>query len=137
MPQWAHRVGAIAGRRLNPAGNAAGRTRARTTRGHGRAASDQTARRTSRVSAGIRRRLVRTLGLPADIVFDLPRITLLGRLQLTVENHQGIRSFLAGRVIIATRDGQVVVEGDDLHVGVVREGEVSVTGLLRGVRLEP
>ena len=77
------------------------------------------------------------LGLPGDIVFDLPRVTLLGGLQLTVENHQGVIAFLPDRVVIATRIGQLVVEGEDLRLGVVREGEVSVTGTVRGLRLEP
>ena len=86
---------------------------------------------------GVRGVLVHRLGLPKEIVFDLPRITILGGLQLTVENHQGVRAFLPGRVVIATRAGLVVVEGEDLRLGVVREGEVSVTGQLHGVQLEP
>ena len=88
-------------------------------------------------SLGLRGVLVHRLGLPKEIVFDLPRITILGGLQLTVENHQGVQAFLPGRVVIATRAGLVIVEGEDLRLGVVREGEVTVAGQLRGVRLQP
>lgn len=87
--------------------------------------------------AGLRARLTDALGLPRDIVFDLPRITLLGALQLTVENHQGLREFAPGRVVIATRSGLLRVEGEDLRLGVLREGEVSIAGRLHAVRLQP
>lgn len=84
----------------------------------------------------LRRVLQDGLELPADIVFDLPRLTLLGALQLTVENHRGLLEFLPDRLAISTRAGTVVVEGQDLRVGVVRAGEIVVTGSLRLIRFE-
>jgi len=88
------------------------------------------------VGARLRRALTDGLDLPGDIVFDLPRVTLLGHLQLTVENHRGLLEFLPERVAIGTRSGRLVVVGRELMVGVVRDGEITVTGMLTEVRFE-
>ncbi len=88
------------------------------------------------LNARLRGALIEGLDLPGEIVFDLPRITLLGQLQLTVENHRGLLEFLPERVAIGTRDGLLVVLGRDLRLGVVRDGEITVTGLLTEVRFE-
>ncbi len=76
------------------------------------------------------------LDLPKDLLFDLPRITLVGALQFTVENHRGLLEFLPDRVAIGTNGGRVVVTGQQLTVGVVRDGEIIVTGRLEAVRFE-
>lgn len=89
-----------------------------------------------RLGARLRRALADGLDLPGDIVFDLPRVTVLGHLQLTVENHRGLLEFLPERVAIGTASGRLVVTGTALMVGVVREGEITVTGRLAEVRFE-
>jgi sporulation protein YqfC len=95
----------------------------------------------SRAPAGwparLRAALGQALDLPRDLIFDLPRVTLLGNLQLSVENHRGLLDFRPDRVAIATRLGHLVVVGADLTIGAVREGEITVTGILAAVRFEP
>lgn len=86
--------------------------------------------------ARLRAALTAGLDLPLEIVFDLPRITVLGHLQMTVENHRGLLEFRPERVAIGTGAGRVVVLGRDLTVGVVRDGEISVTGELTAVHFE-
>lgn len=76
------------------------------------------------------------LDLPSDLVFDLPRVTLLGALHLTVENHRGLLECLPERVAIGTRGGRLVVVGRGLVVGAVRQGEITVSGQLTEVRFE-
>jgi sporulation protein YqfC len=76
------------------------------------------------------------LDLPRELVFDLPRITLVGALQCTVENHRGLLEFFPERVAIGLPDGRLVVTGRDLTVGAVRDGEIVVTGLVEEVRFE-
>jgi sporulation protein YqfC len=81
--------------------------------------------------------LAQALDLPPELVLDLPRLTLLGPLHLAVENHRGLLGFDSGRVAIAIAAGRLVVEGSDLRLGVVREGEITIAGLVAAVRFEP
>ena len=46
-----------------------------------------------RVSRKLRKWTATILDLPQDVALDLPRITMIGGLQLTVENHRGILHF--------------------------------------------
>ncbi len=77
--------------------------------------------------------MVETLDVSADLVFDVPRLTLIGSLQLIVENHHGLLAFAPTRVVIGTRDGCIVVEGRDLGLAAVREGEIVVRGCVTGI----
>ena len=86
--------------------------------------------------ARLRAAVADAFDLPKELVFDVPRITLVGALQFTVENHRGLLEFLPERVAIGMRGGRVVVTGQELSVGVVRDGEIIVTGRLEAVRFE-
>lgn len=61
--------------------------------------------------------------LPAELLTNLPRISIAGREDLFVENHQGIIECTLKRIRFATNIGTVVVKGDELvlkHFGVER-----------------
>lgn len=88
------------------------------------------------LGARLRTAVANALDLPKELVFDLPRMTLVGALQFTVENHRGLLEFLPERVAIGMRGGRVVITGRELSVGVVRDGEIIVTGRLEAVRFE-
>ena len=81
--------------------------------------------------------MVDALDVSADLVFDVPRLTLIGSLQLVVENHHGLLAFAPTRVVIGTRAGCIVVEGSDLDLAAVREGEIVVRGCVTGVAFAP
>jgi sporulation protein YqfC len=77
---------------------------------------------------GLRAFVARFFELPEDLLLDLPRLTLVGDVQLLVENHRGIRAFRPERVVIVTARGPLVVEGDELVIGAVDPESVVVTG---------
>lgn len=79
------------------------------------------------------RRLTQTFDLPQDLVFDLPRITVVGGLQMTIENHRGLVEFSSTRVTVATARGRVVIAGEELRIGVVHDEEITVTGQLGSI----
>ena len=86
---------------------------------------------------GWRATLAEALDLPRELVLDLPRVILLGALQVAVENHRGLLEFASGRVAIATRAGRLVIEGAELSVSAVHAGQIVVAGRVAGVRFEP
>ena len=83
------------------------------------------------------RRVTLALDLPQDIVFDLPRITVVGGLQMTIENHRGLAEFSPTRVVVHTTGGRVVVGGEELRIGVVHDEEITVTGRLHSITFQP
>ncbi len=83
-----------------------------------------------------RRRLGEILDLPQDIALDLPRVTVLGDLQVTVENHRGVIRYAPEEVVIAMAGGRVAVRGRDLSLTVISSFGVTITGLVGAVRFE-
>lgn len=81
----------------------------------------------------VRSFLARFFELPQDVVMDLPRLTMIGDLQLVVENHRGILAFSADQVLVKTRKGTLKVTGSSLIVGAVDRETIILTGKLQAV----
>lgn len=72
--------------------------------------------------------LARFFEIPADIVLDMPRLTMLGNQQLLIENHRGIILYDASLLRIKVDAGEVVVAGDGLSLGNVEAEQILVEG---------
>ena len=56
------------------------------------------------------------LELPKDIILDLPKITLVGNLQLYIENHKGIVEYGSLRIRINTNAGILRILGKNMVI---------------------
>ncbi len=75
------------------------------------------------------------LGLPADVVLDLPHIVWTGNLEVSVLNHRGLSLYTPSRIVVASTLGPVRIEGDGLAVRRVSADTVHVVGRVRTVRV--
>ena len=73
------------------------------------------------------------LELPKDIMLDLPRITLIGNLQLYIENHKGIIEYSKQRIRINTKNGVMRIIGKNLTIKTIITEEVIVVGLIEQI----
>ncbi len=78
-------------------------------------------------------RLAFALDLPKDIVLDLPRLTVLGDLQIRIENHRGLVEFESTRAVFSMVKGKVVIEGEELTIGTISAEEIIITGQLKQI----
>lgn len=76
----------------------------------------------------IKESLAELLELPKDIILDLPRITMLGKLQLYIENHKGIIEYTKVRIRIQLREGTLRILGKDLTIKNIMEEEIVICG---------
>lgn len=88
-----------------------------------------------RVSRKLRKWTASILDLPQDVVLDLPRITMIGGLQLTVENHRGVLHFSPQLLRLAMDNGELEVTGKDLMIRNIGTEEVYVEGKILGIQL--
>jgi sporulation protein YqfC len=54
--------------------------------------------------------------LPKDLLFNIPRVTLIGRVQLYLENHKGIIEYSSEILRLKIRDGEMVIKGNNLII---------------------
>lgn len=83
----------------------------------------------------LRSRLAELLDMPRDVVLNLPRISVVGDLQVLVQNHRGVKEYTPDRVIIGMENGLIVISGRELVISNIHVEEITITGRLDGVQL--
>ncbi|MDQ0339637.1 sporulation protein YqfC [Caldalkalibacillus uzonensis] len=79
------------------------------------------------------------LDIPQDVILDMPRITMIGPLQMYVENHQGVLLFNHNELrLLLSNKGQLLVRGEKLVIRQILPEEILLEGHIRHVQyLEP
>ena len=60
--------------------------------------------------------LLDKLEMPKEIVLDVPRITVIGRNEITIENHKGILVFEKNEIKIKTSLDPLIIKGNSLYI---------------------
>ncbi len=84
-----------------------------------------------------RKRLVqgaRIAGLPEEVLFGVPKVVLVGRERMLIENHKGIVEYGGERVRVRTDCGLLMVEGSELVLDHLGQSDLLVQGKI--ARLE-
>ncbi len=75
-----------------------------------------------------RQRLTEIFDLPQEVIFDLPLISIVGNLNLKVENHRGIIKYTPKLVEIRIKRGQLIIQGRQLKVDHINEEKLVIIG---------
>ncbi|MCI1856569.1 MAG: sporulation protein YqfC [Sporolactobacillus sp.] len=78
-----------------------------------------------------------TTGLPEDVVSDIPRISLIGRSRLSVENFLGVLSFTENNLVLKTSTGVLHVTGHSFVLEAMLPQELDLRGEIGEIRFEP
>lgn len=66
--------------------------------------------------------------MPKDVLLDLPKVTLIGNVQLVLENHRGIVEYTEERMRIMVAGGQLEIIGEKLVLRTILPEELMVEG---------
>lgn len=80
-------------------------------------------------------RIAKMLELPSDVVLNLPKTTVIGGVQVFVENHAGLLSYEPGEIRVRTVQGEIVITGSGLKIGSILPRELIVDGRISHVQL--
>ncbi|MGJ9381697.1 sporulation protein YqfC [Salipaludibacillus sp. CF4.18] len=81
----------------------------------------------------VKKWMVNYLDLPADVVMDLPRITLVGNLHIYIENHQGVLLFTDKELKLALTDGELLIRGEQFIIKKIHAEEILLEGKIKDV----
>lgn len=87
-----------------------------------------------RWSRKIRKMAARVIDLPQDVVFDMPRLTMIGNRQLYIENHRGVLHFSESQLRVALSKGRLEVRGSQLAIRTIWTEEVMVEGIISDIQ---
>ena len=82
----------------------------------------------------IDRQFSQMLDLPVEVSLDMPRVSLIGNVELRIDNHKGIRQYEEGQIIVNCHQGTIVVEGKNLMLKSISRDDLCIGGEINGVR---
>lgn len=97
------------------------------------------AKKKSRVAQKTRQLQVNVMDLlemPADVMLDLPKLTMIGRQKLLLENHRGIIEYGLTKVRVKTTAGLLTILGEELVLKNLKPDEMLVEGKISSLTLE-
>ena len=80
--------------------------------------------------------LTSSLGLPGEILENVPRLTLTGREQVLIENHKELLSYSAELVEIGCGRVHLRIRGERLLLRAMDREELLITGKIFAVEVE-
>ncbi|RKD27614.1 sporulation protein YqfC [Caminicella sporogenes DSM 14501] len=84
----------------------------------------------------IRESISEILELPKDIVLDLPRVILVGNIELKIENHKGIIEYSKEVVRVKVKNGIIKIIGSNLLLKSIILEEITITGNIFSVNYD-
>ena len=81
------------------------------------------------------KKVAELLEIPPDIVLDLPRVTMVGNIEITLENHRRIIEYTPARLRLALPQGELIVSGNELILVSLAQEEVVIRGRIKSLEL--
>lgn len=75
------------------------------------------------------------LELPKDIVMDLPKVVLIGNIQLNISNHKGIIEYTQNIIRINSSIGVFKIEGENLELKTILLEEIIIIGNIEKIEI--
>ena len=84
-----------------------------------------------KVNQNIKKKLVNTLELPKEIIFNLPLITMVGNEEINIENYKGVIEYSPEKIRINTECGVLKINGEKLSFKQITAENIIVTGTIQ------
>lgn len=76
------------------------------------------------------KKIIKTLDIPEDVFFNLPRITMMSNNELRLENYTSILLYEENQVSVATKDVILTVKGDNFSIEIITDDEFTLKGCI-------
>jgi sporulation protein YqfC len=90
--------------------------------------SERTSQRKATPGQEIRHKFADLLEMPREVVMDLPKVTMVGNLQVVLENHRGIIEYSPERLRISVNQGEIIITGEGLVLRNILPDQIVVEG---------
>jgi len=88
------------------------------------------------VSQRIKNKFLEISDLSEELTKGYSKMVLLGNKEFLIENSKGIIEYENNKIRVNTVNGEINVEGENLIINEMGEGELLVTGKIKSILLE-
>ncbi|MGB9780788.1 MAG: sporulation protein YqfC [Caldanaerobacter sp.] len=83
----------------------------------------------------LKENIIEAIDFPKDALLNFPKITIIGKSHLTVENHRGIVEYLPERVRINSTVGIIRIVGENMVINSIMTEVITITGEIKSVEI--
>lgn len=80
--------------------------------------------------------IAETFDLPKDIVLNVPKITIIGNDEITIENHKGIILFERNIIKVNTKVKIINIEGENFEILYIGDSTITISGKFKSISYE-
>ncbi len=73
------------------------------------------------------------MDLPPDVLLDMPRVHMVGNLEVVVDNHKGLRQYTSLEIRVRIKGGVLIVCGKKLRIAFLTKDDLKITGRIGNV----
>ena len=84
----------------------------------------------------IKEKVADVFEVPSEVATDVPKIVMLGRKKLVLENYKGIKGYDPDKVRLNTGIGVVTITGIGLCISEVTTEDILVEGIINSVQFD-
>ena len=84
----------------------------------------------------VKEKISESLSMPKDVTMNFPRLTLLGKSELTVENFKGIVEYTENLLRLNTSTHLLKIEGERLMVLNMTSEDIEIRGIINKISME-
>ena len=77
--------------------------------------------------------MAKAADIPKDVVFGVPIVTVLGQIEICIENYRGIIEYTDLLIRVQTKIGQIKIIGKKLQIEYYTNDEMKVTGRITSI----
>lgn len=83
-----------------------------------------------------REKVAKKFDLPKDVILDIPKITIIGDEEITIENHKGIIMFERDIIKINSRFGAISIKGENFEILYIGSSTTTISGKFKSIVYE-
>lgn len=83
----------------------------------------------------IEKAISESLEISADVLFDIPKIVLIGDMKVHIENYIALLEYKKENVKLKYRGGVIEICGENFEIKIVGEGNIVICGKISEIRL--
>ncbi|UCZ54498.1 sporulation protein YqfC [Bacillus shivajii] len=82
----------------------------------------------------IRQWMTKNMDLPADVMMDMPRVTMIGHFHIYIENHRGLIRFTNEELRLRLTEGELLIIGHSFVIKNILPEEILLEGVVDDVK---
>lgn len=83
----------------------------------------------------VKQSISEALEIPIEIVMDLPKLTIVGKNEVTILNHKGIIEYKEEVIRVNTKSGIFKISGEALEIKTILSEEIIIVGLIQEIEI--